>query len=139
MKQNILVIAAFVLTFAAGALCGAFLVREFGGPPPKFEHGPRRPGMGPRPPFDLEELQERLNLNDTQRQQLDQILAKYRDRIEQHFKRVREPMDDLMRQMRAETDLILTPEQREKFRLPPKLFGRKPPHEHFGRDSTMRP
>ena len=143
MKQNLLVTGAFVLTFAAGVLTGAFLVREFAAPRPRFEHGPRRPGPGKpqRPPFDLKELQERLELNEEQRQQVAAVLAKYRGQIERHFREVRQPVDELMRQMRGEIEQILTPEQREKFRQPPPRFGRQPPppFEDFGSDSTLRP
>jgi Spy/CpxP family protein refolding chaperone len=144
MKQNILVTAAFVLTFAAGVLTGAFLVREFAAPPPEFERGFGRPGpgMAARPRHDLEELQKRLDLNDAQRQQIALLLGKYRDQLVQHFKQVRQPVDALMRQMREETEQILTPEQREKFRHSPKPFDRlllPPRPELFARDSTLKP
>jgi Spy/CpxP family protein refolding chaperone len=142
MKQDFLVIAAFVLTFAAGALTGAFLVRQFAAPPPEFERGFKRPGPGMslRPPLDLERLQERLNLNDAQRQQIAMILAKHRDQVAQHFRQVRQPVDDLMRQMRGEVEQVLTPEQREKFRQPPMPFDRMLPPRHgpFERDSTLK-
>ena len=141
MKQSFLVIAAFVLTFAAGVLTGALVVRQFASPPPPFELRPGRPGMGPERLFDLNELQKRLDLNDTQRQQIAAVLDKYRDQIEQHVKQVRPPMHELFRGMRDEIERILTPEQREKFRQPPPHFGRRPPprHERFEQDSTRIP
>lgn len=127
MKQNFWVIAAFVLTFAAGVLTGAIVVRQFGPPFPPFERGMVRPRMDPRPFPNLKELQRRMALSAAQREQIAAIFAKYRGQIQEHLRQVRPPMHELMHQMRAEIEQILTPEQREQFQRLATPLGRRSP------------
>ncbi len=131
MKQNLWVIAAFVLTFAAGVLTGAIVVRQFGPSPPPFERGMMRPRPEPRPFSNLNELQRRMDLSEAQREQIAAIFAKYRGQIQVHVRQVRPPMHELMRQMRAEIEQILTPEQREKFQRMAGPLGRRPPNRNW--------
>ncbi|MDZ7267465.1 MAG: hypothetical protein ONB48_09060 [candidate division KSB1 bacterium] len=122
MKQNFWVIAAFVLTFAAGVLTGAIVVRQFGPPPPVGPGMMRlRPEMHAFP--NLQELQRRMNLSAAQREQIAAIFAKYQGQIQEHLQQVRPPMHKLMRQMRSEIEQVLTPEQREQF----QRMGAPPP------------
>ncbi len=162
MKQNVLVITAFVLTFAAGALTGAFLVKQFA--PQPFERWPEPPGMvlyghGGRAMLDttewpgspgmvfgphrLDELQKYLNLDEAQRRKMEAVFDKYRAQIQKQIQQTRPPMLDQIEMMRHEIEQILTPEQREKLRAAALLFdrrlrfpmGRRP----FERDSTFVP
>jgi Spy/CpxP family protein refolding chaperone len=114
VKEKFFVIAAFVLTFAAGVLTGAIVVRQFGGPlsmRPRMAHEPGRPPRG----FMLEMLKPRLNLDETQSQEVAQIVATYEEKLRQHFSQMRPQSSQIIRQMAAEIDSVLTPEQRQKF------------------------
>lgn len=141
MKQSFLVAAAFVLTFAAGVLTGGLLVRQLAGPPAPFEREMRRPPMSPRGMFDVERMQKHLDLNEAQRQQVETIVKKYREQIQQHIERVEPPMRELMHGLRAEIEQVLTPEQREKFQRTASPFWRRSPQrrERFDPDSLPGP
>lgn len=141
MKQTFLVAAAFVLTFAAGVLTGGLLVRQFAGPPPVFERAMKRPPLSPRGMFDVDRMQKHLDLSEAQRQQVEAIVAKYRDQIQQHLERAEPPMRELMRGLRTEVEQVLTPEQREKFQRSASPFWRKSPQrrERFEPDSMPGP
>jgi Spy/CpxP family protein refolding chaperone len=114
MKEKFFVIAAFVLTFAAGVLTGALVVRQFGAPPPMRPRTAHEPGRPPRG-FMVEMLKPRLNLSETQSQEVAQIIAKYEEQLRQHFRQMRPQSSQIIRQMAAEIDSVLTPEQRQKF------------------------
>lgn len=131
MKQNFWVVAAFVLTFAAGVLTGAIVVRQFGPSPPPFEQGMMRPRRDPHAFPNLKELQRRMDFSDAQRQQIAAIFAKYRGQIQVHLRQVRPPMHELMRQMRNEIEQILTPEQRKKFQRMTGPWGRRSPNRDW--------
>jgi Spy/CpxP family protein refolding chaperone len=124
MKEKIFVAAAFVLTFAAGVLTGAIIVREFAGPPfPPMDMpraGERELGMS------LKALQRRLDLNETQRRQVAAIVEKYQAQIHDHLKSTRPRIHELMQQMRIEIESVLTPEQREKYNKQFSRLQRKP-------------
>ncbi|NUM74021.1 hypothetical protein HUU40_06650 [candidate division KSB1 bacterium] len=137
MKQNFLVAAAFVLTFAAGVLTGGLLVRQLAGPPPMFEREMRRPPISRRGMFDVDRMQKHLDLSEAQRREVEAIVEKYRDQIQEHIERVEPPMRELMRGLRAEVEQVLTPEQREKFQRSASPFWRKSPQrrERFDPDS----
>lgn len=112
MKARLVVAGAFVLTFAAGVLTGAILVRQFSRPLQRWEH---RPPMGERSfgvPLDF--LEKRLDLTPEQSQQIAEIMKKYREQVREHLREVRAPMRELTRQMMGEIDQVLTPEQRER-------------------------
>ncbi|MDZ7362596.1 MAG: hypothetical protein ONB46_18010 [candidate division KSB1 bacterium] len=114
MKTKIWVVAAFVLTFAAGVLTGALVVREYGQPPApslRQEHEPRRPR-----PTRWEILKSQLNLSQTQSQQVAAIVKRHEERLRKQFSQIRPMSHQIIREMTAEIDSVLTPEQRVKFR-----------------------
>lgn len=122
MKDKFWIVAAFVLTFAAGVLVGAIIVRRFGPPPfvsaPFGEPGERRfPMHGEKSPLpSLGMLQRRLNLNEAQHQQVAAIVERYRVQLHEHLSSIRPVTHELLGKMRAEIETVLTPEQLEKFR-----------------------
>lgn len=128
MKTKILVIAAFVLTFAAGVLTGAIALREYNRPPAFRAHLERESGR-PRP-LQLEVLQAQLNLTPTQSQQVGDIIAANHERLRKHFSAMRPQSHQIIKEMTMQIDSVLTPEQRLKFHeafpFPPPLW--KKPH-----------
>jgi Spy/CpxP family protein refolding chaperone len=136
MKEKFFVIAAFVLTFAAGVLTGALVVRQFGGPPPlrpRMAHEPGRPRG-----FMLEMLKPRLNLSDAQSRAVEQIIAKYEEQLRQHFRQTRPQAHQIIRQMTAEIDSVLTPEQRQKFRQEIPMMRKMPLWPRQPREDSMK-
>ncbi len=136
MKEKLFVIAAFVLTFAAGVFTGALVLRQFGGPPPlrpRMAHEPGRPRG-----FMLEMLKPRLNLSEVQSQAVAQIIAKYEEQLRQHFRQTRPQAHQIIRQMTTEIDSVLTPEQRQKFHQSFPLLGMMPPWSRQAREDSMR-
>jgi Spy/CpxP family protein refolding chaperone len=138
MKTKIWVVSAFVLTFAAGVLTGAIIVREYSRPlPPRmraeYEPGRRRP---PR----WEALKSQLNLSEAQSQQVAKIVARHEEQLRQHFSRIQPFSHEIVREMTMQIDSVLTPEQRRKFHeeiLPPPLWrmphrSRKAPNDSLG-------
>lgn len=97
--------------------------------------------MSPRGMFDVERMQKHLDLNEAQRQQVETIVKKYREQIQQHIERVEPPMRELMHGLRAEIEQVLTPEQREKFQRTASPFWRRSPQrrERFDPDSLPGP
>ncbi|MDZ7304540.1 MAG: periplasmic heavy metal sensor [candidate division KSB1 bacterium] len=136
MKEKIFVIAAFVLTFAVGVLTGALVVREFSHPPLP----PSRMGyeMGRHRPITSKELGAKLNLSKEQRQQVQQIIAKHQQQLRKHLSQMRPTSRQIFKQMVAEIDSVLTPEQREKFHRDFPMPGKMPPWPGPKPDS-MRP
>lgn len=123
MKDKAWVVAAFVLTFAAGVLVGAIIVRHYG--PPPFAMGRSgEPGgekrfskRGERFPIpSLKMLQEQLDLTEAQQQQVSAIVEKHREQMHEHLSKFRPATHELIIQMRAEIESVLTTEQLEKFR-----------------------
>lgn len=113
MKTKISVIAAFVLTFAAGVLTGAIALREYGRPSglrPRLERD-----AGRHRPLQLEMLQMQLNLSPAQSQQVGEIIAAHHERLRNHFSRIRLQAHEIIKDMTAQIDSVLTPEQRVKF------------------------
>ncbi len=128
MKTKILVIAAFVLTFAAGVLTGAIALREYNRPPApraRLERETDRPR-----PLQLETLQAQLNLSATQSQRVGEIIAAHHDRLRRHFNAMRPQSHQIIKEMTMQIDSVLTPEQRQKFHatfpFPPPFW--KMPH-----------
>lgn len=128
MKEKIWIVAAFVLTFAVGVLTGALLVRSFGlapfAPMPMGERGPRHfPRPGERAPLpSVEMLQRQFDLDEAQQEQVANIIEKYREEFQEHFRQVHPIMQGLLGEMRGEIESVLRPEQLEKFRreFPPR-------------------
>ncbi len=122
MKDKIWIVAAFVLTFAAGVLVGAIVVRNFGPPPfamapfgnAEGRRFPRHEGRPALPSVDM--LQKQLGLDEAQQQQVAVIVEKYRGQFQEHFRQIHPTMQGLLHEMRGEIENVLTPEQLEKFR-----------------------
>jgi hypothetical protein len=141
MKDKIWIVAAFVLTFAAGVLVGALVVRHFG--PPSFAmaplgrtvggYFPRHEGRSPIPSVEM--LQRRLGLDETQQQQVAGIVEKYRGQFQEHFRQIHPTVQGLIAQMRGEIETVLRPEQLEKFR---REFPRRE-HRAFAPHSAPHP
>lgn len=128
MKEKIWIVAAFVLTFAVGVLTGALIVRNFGpapfAPMRMGEKGIRHfPMAGERAPIpSVEMLQRQLDLDEAQQEQVANIVEKYREQFQEHFRQVHPIMQGLLGEMRGEIENVLRPEQLEKFRreFPPR-------------------
>jgi Spy/CpxP family protein refolding chaperone len=128
MKSKFLVVAAFVLTFAAGVLTGAIVVREYSRPLPpwgRMEHEPRQ-----HPPMRSEALKSQLHLSEAQSQKVAEIIAGHEERLRKHLGQMRPLSHQILKEMTMQIDSVLTPEQRMKFReafpLPPP-FRKMPP------------
>ncbi len=136
MREEFFVIAAFVLTFAAGVVTGALVLRQFGGPPPmrsRMAHEPGRPHG-----FMLEKLKPRLNLSEAQSQAVEEIIAKYEEQLRQHFRQTRPQAHQIIRQMTMEIDSVLTPEQRQKFHQEIPMMRKMPPWPRRAREDSTR-
>jgi Spy/CpxP family protein refolding chaperone len=118
MQAKIFVAAAFVLTFAAGVLTGALVVRKFSFPEPprwtRMSDHPSGRGQGP-PPLRMEILKSQLDLDATQSQRIEEIIARGHEQLRQKFGQLRLSSHQVFKQMAAEIDSVLTPEQRQKF------------------------
>lgn len=143
MKEKIWIAAAFVLTFAAGVLVGAIIVRNFGTPPfalPRFGNPGARhfPRHGERPPIpSVEMLQKQLGLDEAQHRQVADIVEKYRGQFQEHFRQIHPTVQGLLTQMRGEIETVLTPEQLEKFRREFPRRERRFGSKHAPRDSML--
>ena len=129
MKTKILVITAFVLTFATGVLTGAIALREYGRPSEPRARLERETGR--HRPLQLETLQMQLNLNAAQSQQVSEIIAAHHERLRKHFSAMRPQSHQIIKEMTAQIDSVLTPEQRQKFHanfLFPPPFRKMPHH-----------
>jgi len=136
MKTKILVIAAFALTFAAGVLTGAIMIREYGRPSlprARLEHDPGR-----HRPLQLEKLQSQLNLSEKQSQRVAEIISTHHERLRNHFSQIRPQSHQIIKEMTMQIDSVLTPEQRQKFHeafpFPPPFWKmpyrpRRAPHD----------
>lgn len=113
MKTKILVLAAFALTFAVGVLTGALMVRENGRPASPWTRRERTPEQ--HGPLQLEMLQSRLNLSEKQSAQVAEIIAAHHERLRNHFSQIRPQAHEIIKEMTAQIDSVLTPEQRVKF------------------------
>lgn len=127
MKTKILVLAAFVLTFAVGVLTGAIMVREYGHPTSPWARRERDPDR--HGPLQLEMLQSRLNLSEKQSARVAEIIAAHHERLRNHFSQIRPQAHQIIKEMTVQIDSVLTPEQRLKFHeafpFPPP-FGKMP-------------
>jgi len=139
MKEKALVIVAFVLTFAAGVLTGALVVRQFSPPgPPQWARQEKkfdRPHLLP-----MEVLKSKLLLSDEQGQKIAAIIGKHEKQLHEHFSQIRPDSRQIVQNMTAKIDSVLTPEQRQQFRAQFPLLG-KMPHGHrkaFGDSSKGR-
>lgn len=113
MKTKILVLAAFVLTFAVGVLTGALVVRDNSRPASPWARRERIPDL--HGPLQVEMLQSRLNLSEKQRAQVAEIISTHHERLRNHFSQIRPQSHQIIKEMTAQIDSVLTPEQRLKF------------------------
>lgn len=126
MKTKVWVVAAFVLTFAAGVLTGGILIRQYGQterPPSRFGRDFER-----HRPLHMEGLKSLLNLSETQSQQIAKILAEHQEQFRQHIDQMRPLSHQILKNMTTQIDSVLTPEQRQKFHqaFAPPPFGKMP-------------
>jgi len=143
MKEKAWIVAAFVLTFAAGVLVGAIIVRRLG--PPLFAIGEfgepderRFPMHGERPPLpSLEMLERQLKLNEAQQRQVAAIVERHRAQMHEHLSKIRPATHELLNELRAEIESVLTPEQLEKFRREFPRRERRFGSKHAPRDSML--
>jgi Spy/CpxP family protein refolding chaperone len=117
MQAKVFVVAAFVLTFAAGVLTGALIVRKLSPPaPPWARMGEHPSGRNPAPPpLRMEILKSQINLDATQSQRIAEIITRGHEQLRQNFGQLRLSSHQVFKQMAAEIDSVLTPEQRQKF------------------------
>lgn len=119
-KTVIIAALALVVTFIAGFVVGAVVDRLVMRP-----HGPRRP-----PPMVaramIERLDRHLDLDDTQRVKIEEILERHHERIDQLWGGVRPQVRQEVEAANREIEQVLTPEQRERFqKLKMRLGGRR--------------
>lgn len=126
MKTKVWVVAAFVLTFAAGVLTGGILVWQYGQKERPWSRFGRE--LERHRPLHMEALKSLLNLSDAQSQQIAEILAKHQEQFRQHLDQMRPLSHQILKNMTAQIDSVLTPEQRQKFHqaFPPPPFGKMP-------------
>ena len=105
-KTTIIAVLALVLTFTVGFVAG-FAVHRVMGPP-----GPGHPAA---PRMMLRHLDFRLGLTDAQRTQIEAILERRHERINEIRDTTRPRMLAEINAANAEIEKVLTPEQREKF------------------------
>jgi Spy/CpxP family protein refolding chaperone len=107
-KTTIVAILVVALTFTAGVAVGVFA-----------SHMMILRGVHGAPYFPtsaiVHRLDRRLDLTDTQRAQVEQIIRRRHDRIDAMWNGVRPRMHAEIEQTNAEIARILTPEQRAKF------------------------
>lgn len=130
--------AAFVtIVFVSGTATGLLLHRvlESTASADAPDARPRRPGrrpMAPPSPADLAaRMSEDLDLTADQRAQLLAILEARRGKLEAVEQEVRARFDQAHRELNAEIERILTPEQREKLKVLQERMrsrGRGRPH-----------
>jgi hypothetical protein len=125
------------VTFAAGVLTGAIMMREFAGPP----HRP--PGMGRRysperhRALTLEALKNRLNLSETQSQEVQQILAEHQQQLRRHFERMRPQSRRIFEELTKDIENVLTPEQRQKFHEEFPLLWKMPGPPPLAKEDSL--
>ncbi len=117
-RMRLLAVATLVVTFLAGGLVGTAVERARSpgrwSPPPEAGHGPRRGG-----PDIFEagsELSERLRLTPEQRDSIERIMERDRQKADALFREMRPRLRARFDSSRVAVEAVLTPEQREEFR-----------------------
>lgn len=110
-KTKLKVIAGILLVFLLGVLCGVL------GTGIVIKHGIQR--FANRTPrehknFFVERLSKKLELTDTQKQEVEQIFSSTEDDIQKLLETSRGQFSVLMDQRRTQLQKILNPEQQEK-------------------------
>jgi Spy/CpxP family protein refolding chaperone len=120
---GLFVSVVFVLGMAAGA--GLMRVMRFGPPP-----GPRRPPPPPSPAMMADRLTRDLSLTPDQRTQLEVVLRQGSERLERFHAATGDAYAKLRKELDADIERLLTPEQQVKFRARrPEPRGGRPPRE----------
>jgi Spy/CpxP family protein refolding chaperone len=111
----------FVLGMAAGA--GLTRMMRFGPP-----FGPRRPPPPPSPAMMADRLTRDLSLTPEQRTQLEVVLRQGSERLERFHAETGDAYGKLRKELDADIERLLTPEQQVKFRArrPGPRDGRPP-------------
>ena len=126
-KTIVIAALALVVTFIAGFIVGAVVDRFLTMHRPGFRRPPAMVADAM-----LERLDNRLDLTDQQRVQIESILEKRHERIHSLQESIHPKVQAEIQQTNAEIERVLTPEQREKFqklkmRMHPRGKGRKGP------------
>jgi Spy/CpxP family protein refolding chaperone len=131
----VFVLLVFCLGAAAGVVADRY--RAFGGRRP-FGVGMMRGGP-PRPAEIADRMSRELNLTDAQRHQLEEVLRRNGDRLEQFRRETGARFEGLRKQLDSEISAILTPEQRAKFEEQRKRRERNRPPRGLGEPRPPAP
>jgi Spy/CpxP family protein refolding chaperone len=113
------VLVVFVTGLAAGLLIDRSLGPAWPGTrPPRFAGGPGPMGRFPGPPppgFLVDRLAQDLSLTADQRAKVEKIFEGRRERLGEFQSQVRARYEQEQRELRAEVEKLLTPDQRQRF------------------------
>lgn len=104
-RARLMGLLVLAMMFAVGALTGAATMRVVA--------GDEIPSRGEREAGERPSLFERLNLTPEQRAEVDAIMERRRDEVDEFWKQHGPQMRAIMDSARAEIRTVLTPEQRE--------------------------
>jgi Spy/CpxP family protein refolding chaperone len=107
----VFVLVVFLIGLATGVAINRF--SPYGPAAPRGLSGGR---PGPRPALLADRMSRQLELNETQKQQLEEIFKRAAQRMEAFRRDSRQQFATLSRELDSEIEAVLTPEQREKFR-----------------------
>lgn len=124
VKTTVIAAVVVVLTFIAGFVVGAVVDRYV------MHHGGGRAPRTMAAHAMMSRLDRELDLTPAQRKQVEEIIRRHHERVEEIWTGVRPRVRTELDQANAEIAQILTPEQRQKFE---KLKMRLGPHRDGGR------
>jgi Spy/CpxP family protein refolding chaperone len=108
--------AVFVLVVFLMGLATGITIDRFASPARRPTRAVGGIGAGPRPAVLADRMSRELDLSDAQKQQLEEIFKRAAGRLETFRRESRQEFGALSRELDAEIEAVLTPEQREKFR-----------------------
>lgn len=135
LRRRLFLAATLLTTFVCGAIVGATMVRNF---PPEMGHQPPGPNDDP-PRRMLNQLQKKLNLDDTQSAEVGRILREHWEQLEEFRREASPRIEASFEKMHADISANLRPHQqvawdehfnRMKRGFPP--HGRGGPGRHGG-------
>lgn len=125
-RTALLAIAVLAATFVVGVLAGIAADRTL------MRRVWRDRPAQPSPSFLASRLEKRLDLTPDQKRQVEEILTRHHSRMNAAWNAARPAVRAEIEAANAEIDLLLTPEQREKFaQLKMRMRSRRsgqPPH-----------
>jgi Spy/CpxP family protein refolding chaperone len=121
--------AVFVLVVFLMGLATGITIDRFASPARRPTRAVGGIGAGPRPAVLADRMSRELDLSDAQKQQLEEIFKRAAGRLETFRRDSRQEFGALSRELDAEIEAVLTPEQREKFRQM-RPGRRRPPRGH---------